>query len=350
MYRSDGDDSLAWQGEFFLTDPEPAEHLLLLETMQIDQPANWVTINGNRVGRLEPRARPDPTSTWVTQQIPVDRHRLRQGVNVIEIEVGYRNPVRQYGWWRHENLQVRNIRLIPSADEAVAAKFEWQALGAPGGWGEVIRLRPMVDDSGALRQLWVTINRDGGLWRADVGDGSTSLNFVNWSGELSDTLILDILAAGNGYLAATERGIFFRRSAGASWVMAPGFPEGYVHFVAAVDDIVYAGVEGQGLWQSALSGGQWESAGLEERTPLDMVTNDSGVCLRHDGRRGVCAFGSGLGPASGFSCCCVSRASWACGRRFLCASVLGCGRRPHRDESGPSLGMERRAWMVGIRS
>ena len=277
MYRSEGEDRLTWQGEFFLTEPEPVDHFLLLETMQVDQPANWVLINGKRVGRLTPRARPDPTSTWVTQRLPVRFSHLRLGTNIIEIEVGYRNPTRQYGWWRHENLQLRNIRLIPSSTETVDGEFQWQSLGAPGGWGEVIRLRPTVDDSGALHQLWTTTNRGGGLWLADVDDNSPNLEFVNWSGDMTDTLFLDILPTDYGYLAATERGLYFRRSVGDPWVRAPGSPEGYVHFVVNADDVVYAGIEGQGLWQWTPASARWERSGLEDLTPLDMVIANSGA-------------------------------------------------------------------------
>ncbi len=76
LYQSDGGVSLSWQGEFFLPDCEPVEHALLLETMQVDEPANAVLINDNHIGNLVPRARPDPTSTWVTQRFSVISNHL----------------------------------------------------------------------------------------------------------------------------------------------------------------------------------------------------------------------------------------------------------------------------------
>ena len=159
------------------------EYDLVMETMQVDQAANRVRINGADLATLLPRSRPDPTSTWVTQRFPVPPDLLRTGVNRIDIAVSQRNPAWQYEYWRWENVQVRNVRLLPRADRDASTLLDWQPLASPGSWGESIRLRSGLDND-----FWLTTNRRGGLWHSQTGaDGS-----VTSATDRDDLLYVDI--------------------------------------------------------------------------------------------------------------------------------------------------------------
>ncbi|MFN2200554.1 MAG: hypothetical protein ACK2UO_05080, partial [Caldilineaceae bacterium] len=264
MYRSDGDTSESWRGEFFVNDVIAAKYTLILETMQVGEPGNQVLINGVHIGDLATRAMPDPTSTWVTQRMPIPAELLRTGPNEVEVRVGFRNPSLQFGWWRHENLQLRNVRIASSVSQALPPALQWRAVAAPGSWAEVIRLRAERDDAGRVENIWLTTNRNGGLWSAASrnGDGGT-LQFHNEAANLRDKLIVDVLATESGLVAATDEGIFVRYRDNDSWSRAPNSPIGYVHFVIRAGETIYAGLEAKGVWQWDKSSIRWVQTGLD---------------------------------------------------------------------------------------
>jgi hypothetical protein len=124
LHRGGQNFSPSWQGDFFLTAAQARNNYdLLLQTMQVDQPTNSIQINGSDLANLRARARPNPTSTWVSQRFKVNAAQLRPGHNTIKITAGQRNPVHQYSFWRWENFQFRDIRLVlsPQLPEKPAA-------------------------------------------------------------------------------------------------------------------------------------------------------------------------------------------------------------------------------------
>lgn len=269
--------NVSWEGEFFLdAATATTDQSLLLETMQIDQSTNVLFVNDVRVGDLRTRTRPDPTSTWVTQRFSLPASLLRPGVNVLRLESGLRNPVRQYADWRWENLQFRNVRLTPagaaSLDVPHESALSWTSLPSPSGWAEINRLR--VDPADGA--LWVTGNRPGQLWqttRTARGFGPLRAQ----AGARADLVFVDVLPLEDGaVLAATSAGLVTRPSAAASWVDVPG-PHAYAYVVLAQDGALYAGFEERGLWTSSSPAGPWRYAGLAGRTVLDLAVDASGI-------------------------------------------------------------------------
>lgn len=256
-----------WQGEFFLT-PQQAQRTydLLLETMQVDQPTNRVFINGREIGRLQPRGRPDATSTWTTQRLWVPAEALRPGVNTLRVAVGLRHPARQYADWRWENLQFRHVRLDAPLSLSSPWLQRWEALPSPGGWSETHRLRLGPDGD-----LWLTANRAGQVW-LDAGQGLRAA-----AANRSDLVFVDVLATRRGVLAATDRGLVWRPAEGRAWQPTVAAPGAYAYVVAQVGDAFYTGFEGLGLWRADQPAGPWQPVALNRRTVYD-------IALAADGR------------------------------------------------------------------
>jgi photosystem II stability/assembly factor-like uncharacterized protein len=267
LYNGGDGFSPRWSGDFFLDAGTPdsgevTEYDLVLETMQVDQPTNRVSINGKEIATLLPRTRPDPTSTWATQRFAVPPHLLRDGVNHIEISVSLRNPAWQYAYWRWENVQIRNVRLLPRAQVDTSTMLEWQALAWPGSWGESIRLR-----SGADNDFWLMTNRRGGLWHGQGDDGFT----VAQATARHDLLYVDILAGVEGELAATDRGLRWRARGTERWQPAIGAPGRYAYVVQEAGGRFWAGFEAGGVWQARSPIGPWTAMGLDAQTVTDLV-------------------------------------------------------------------------------
>ncbi|NJN98825.1 MAG: hypothetical protein HC875_34400 [Anaerolineales bacterium] len=222
LHRGGQNFSPDWQGEFFLR-PEQARqpYDLLLETMQIDQPANRLSINGVEVARLRPRTRPDPTSTWVTQRFSVPDNLLRPGRNTLSLISGQRNPARQYGFWRWENFQFRNVRLVPPGPEL--SGLTWTSQASPSGWSDINRLRP-----GPANDFWLTGNGPGQLWRGEKAAGTATASLKNQSGSRPDLVFADVLPLAQGELAATGDGLFWRAD-GDDWQAVADGPDEYAY-------------------------------------------------------------------------------------------------------------------------
>ena len=272
LYGGGEDFSPLWTGEFFLSDAQVgSSYELLIETMQIDQPTNRVQINGVDVARLEARPRLDPTSTWVMQRLAVPGDLLRAGVNTLTVRSGQRNPTRQYDWWRWENLQIRNARLVPAQTLGEPLLTNWQPQPSPSGWAEFNRIREgLTNDDGSV-DLWLTGNRPGQLFRARQAANGTPGALVNEAGSLSNVVFVDMLATDSGQLAATDDGLFWRASSDAPWQRAAGSPDRYAYVVTEIDGQLYAGFEEFGLWKADAVGGPWRYSALAPRTVTDVV-------------------------------------------------------------------------------
>ncbi len=269
LHRGGQNFSPDWQGEFFLTTAEAEQSYdLLLEVMQIDQPTNQIWLNGTTLPHLQTRTRPDPTSTWVTQRLTVPAGVLQPGLNTFKLAVGQRNPARQYAFWRWENMQFRNVRLVPSEVGPTSFLLEWTALPTPSGWSETNRLRADLDGD-----LWLTGNRRGEIWRA----GADNTILIPQSANRPDRLFIDILPQLIGQLAATDQGLFWRTT--DRWQPVAGAPGSYAYVVIQAGGDFYAGFEGAGVWQAATPRGPWQAAGLAENTVLDLIFNPTSKTL-----------------------------------------------------------------------
>ena len=277
-----------WRGEFYLDDEQAAtSNVLVLETMQVDQPTNRVLINGEDVGRLRPRTRPDPASTWSTQRLDLLAGVLRPGVNDITIVAGPRNPARIYRWWRWENFQFRNVRL--EATTLPVAEGTWQPLPSPAGWSETIRLRRGADDGGGRPTIWLMGNRPGQIWRGVLEQETmAALTLTPATGNRPDLVFNDVADDGRTQVAATDGGLFWR--SGGGWRPARGAPAVYAHVVRHDAGTWYAGFADLGLWAASAPAGPWQPLDLEGRSVLDAVVargalaaaTDSGVFVRSE--------------------------------------------------------------------
>ncbi len=269
LHRGGNRFSPDWKGEFFLSGQQARQSYdLLLETMQVDQPTNRVEINGQEIGRLHTRTRPDETSTWVTQRMRVPAGALQPGVNTLSVVAGLRHPARQYADWRWENMQVRHVRLVEPLALPQPLLADWEALPFPGGWAETNRLR--LGPSGAL---WLTANRPGQVWR-DAGNGLQAQ-----AANRPDLVFVDVLPTPEGVLAATDRGLLWRPAEAAAWQPVRGAPAAYAYIVTQVGDVFYAGFEGRGLWRAEQVSGPWQPAGLNRRTVHDIAVTPAGDLL-----------------------------------------------------------------------
>lgn len=291
--------TLAWEGEFFVATAQASlPHILVLETMQIDQPTNTVWINGVQIGHLQPRTRPDPTSTWVTQRLELPADVLTGGRNTIRIESGRRNPTRAFRWWRWENFQIRNVHLRVADDRLEAAgaaateaeALRWRMLTSPPGWAETVRLRSGAETADGLQTLWLTANRAGQLWHGKLSV-TGELLFQPVNAGLQHLVITDIADGGDRQLAATPVGLYWRQGKGA-WKPVNSAPPAYAHVVLRHADGWYAGLEGAGLWRADSPDGSWRGVALLGRTVLDLAghedrliaATDDGVYVREAGR------------------------------------------------------------------
>ena len=263
LHRGGQNFSPDWLGEFFLTSAQAQQDYdLLLEVMQIDQPTNRVFINDVELAFLQTRTRPDPTSTWVSQRLEVPSGLLQPGVNTFELAVGQRNPARQYNFWRWENMQLRNVRLVPGQIRPRPIIEGWTALPAPSGWSETNRLRPGLDGD-----FWLTGNRRGEIWRGT----NANIPLENQAGDRADLLFSDILPLARGELAATDQGLFWRAGAGSNWQSIPTAPTSYAYVVVQIEDRLYAGFEAQGVWYAPGPEGPWRASSPDLGTVLDLA-------------------------------------------------------------------------------
>ncbi|MCB9106737.1 MAG: hypothetical protein H6633_21205 [Anaerolineales bacterium] len=296
LYRGGRNFSPDWQGDFFLTaDQSVQPYDLLLETMQIDQAANRLIINGTEIGYLQARPRPDPTSTWVTQRFTLPPDLLKPGVNTISIAVGPRNPARQYLGGRWENMEFRHIRLVLPTPAPPSILSDWQPQPSPSGWSETNRLR-----RGPGSELWLLGLRPGEVWQVipavepapdtkpasegqafkpleDATPGNSrslasppELTLENRAGDRPDLVFNDLLSLPSGQLAATQRGLFWR--SGDTWQPVNGAPGDYAYIVVKANQYLYAGFENEGLWSAPTPIGPWQRAELDVAPITDLVT------------------------------------------------------------------------------
>ena len=281
LYRGGGPASLAWQGEFFVSDAQAGRPFeLLLETMVVGQASDRLWLNGLELAALVPRPGPDPVSAWVTQRFSLPPGRLQAGPNRLALTVGPRNPARQYSSGRWENMQFRHVRLVPPAAPAPSLDLAWQPQPAPRGWSETNRLRP-----GLAGDLWLTGARPGEVWQARPGGTETGPVLLSQAANRPDLLFNDLLPLPEGELAATGRGLFWRpdtrpvqpdmpQQAGDTvrlWRPVAGTPEAFAYVIARAHGSFYAGFEGEGLWQAAAPAGPWQPAGLDTASVVDLL-------------------------------------------------------------------------------
>jgi photosystem II stability/assembly factor-like uncharacterized protein len=263
LHRGGEDFSPDWQGDFFLTAEQSRQRYdLLLEVMQVDQPANRIALNGVELGYLDTRTRPDQTSTWVTQRFELPDGLVWPGLNTLEVAVGPRNPTHQYAFWRWENMQFRNVRLVPARNLIQPLIEAWLPEPSPSGWSEAIRLRPGPED-----EFWLTGNRCGQLWRGDVA----TPGLQNEAANRPDLLFTDVLFKDQSAVATTDQGLYWRLGPEVGWRAVVETPASYAYVVIEAGDRFYAGFGEQGVWSAAEPVGPWQPAGLAGRTVLDLA-------------------------------------------------------------------------------
>jgi hypothetical protein len=266
LYRGGEHFSPEWQGEFFVDASQSLlTQTLVLETLQVDQPTNTVWVNDHPIGTLHPRSRPDPTSTWVTQQMTLPAGVLQSGLNHLRIVSGSRNPARSWRWWRFENFQFRHARLAPPLPPATGSR--WRPLPAsPPGWSEAVRLRPAADGTG----VWLTTNRRGQLWYGRF-DEAGQLTLTAQEAGRTDLLFLDVADDGIRQVAATDAGLFWRQ--GNSWLPTAGTPARPASLAWHRETLWYAAFAADGLWQAPHPAGPWSPTGLQGRTVFDLAAD-----------------------------------------------------------------------------
>jgi hypothetical protein len=104
----------SWRGVFYLGNPSHYPWRLCLETMQVEEGGNFVSINGRP---LLPPAIPVVgkapfASVWTQVCLDVPAGTLRPGRNTIEVALSPRLPTQQDV--RYESMQFRNVRLTRS--------------------------------------------------------------------------------------------------------------------------------------------------------------------------------------------------------------------------------------------
>lgn len=133
--------------------------------------------------------------------------------------------------------------------------------------------------------VWLTENRNGQLWRgAATSTGTLSLSPV--TPVHAERLVVDVAVDDEFTLAATNRGLFWRRGE-ADWAPAAA-PSVYAHVVMKTDAGWCAGLEGRGLWCADEPTGRWRLLGLAGRSVFDLAISeerwfaatDAGVYLR----------------------------------------------------------------------
>jgi hypothetical protein len=102
-----------WVGQFYVLEPGGAPWRMQMEIMQVEEPGNWVWLNGHPLDppAIPLRGRPDFASVWSEAVVLVPAGILQSGVNTLEIRSSPRPPVYQDGHARFESLQIRHVRL-----------------------------------------------------------------------------------------------------------------------------------------------------------------------------------------------------------------------------------------------
>jgi len=100
----------AWEGTFYLDRPPDGSLLLRLETMQVEERANFVYVNGHRLPDALPVTGRTPfASVWTSASLPVPAQLLQPGANRLRVELSPRPRTQQD--IRYESIQLRNVRL-----------------------------------------------------------------------------------------------------------------------------------------------------------------------------------------------------------------------------------------------
>lgn len=103
--------SRTWEATFYLDDPGSGVWHLVLETMQVEERANFVYINDHRLDAALPVVGRTPfTSVWTASTLEVPAEYLRSGANVLRLELSPRPRTQQD--ISYEGLQVRHVRLV----------------------------------------------------------------------------------------------------------------------------------------------------------------------------------------------------------------------------------------------
>jgi hypothetical protein len=104
-----------WLGRFYIDGWGTTPGRLILEVMQVEEYGNLVLINGQPLDppTIPLRAKPDFASVWTAAELVVPVGVLREGPNVIEVQLSPRLPVYHGSVARFESLQFRGIRLMP---------------------------------------------------------------------------------------------------------------------------------------------------------------------------------------------------------------------------------------------
>lgn len=294
-------DTLQWRTRFFLSERDLADIVeadrdrtapfqLILETMQVDQPLNRITLNGEVLAFLSPRARPDPTSSWVTQRFTLPSTLLRVSANELVVTAGERNPAWQYADWRWENFQFRHVRL-QQLDQRKAPFFaQWQVTASPSGWTEAVRLRAASDNT-----LWLAGNHQGELWQvqrvATVDQREDEPTKSEWmavdqSGNLRQQRVHDILSLGEQTILATSQGLYQRMGTKEPWLPIRAAPQKAAYAFQVENGEIYAAFADVGIWYTSGTQEQWQPAGLNHTTVRDLIiignklyaATDKGIC------------------------------------------------------------------------
>jgi len=109
-----------WLGRFYAGDRGTTPWRLSLEVMQVEEHGNLILINGQSLDppAIPLRGKPDFASVWTVAELLVPAGVLREGPNVIEVQLSPRLPVYHGSTARFESLQFRAIRLTPHGSAA----------------------------------------------------------------------------------------------------------------------------------------------------------------------------------------------------------------------------------------
>jgi len=103
-----------WRGEFFVRTPGSTDWTLTLDGFQLNEWGNTITVNGQP---LDPRFLPgrvnDWAGYWTRLHFRVPAGVLRPGLNWLTIRTSMNAPVHQAHGISWEDLQIRNIFLMP---------------------------------------------------------------------------------------------------------------------------------------------------------------------------------------------------------------------------------------------
>ncbi|NPV06860.1 MAG: hypothetical protein HPY83_02715 [Anaerolineae bacterium] len=100
----------SWEATFYLDAPGSNRWDLVMETMQLEERANFVYLNGERLAAIPVTGKTPFASVWTTVHLEVPPGMLRSGANRLRVELSPRLRTQQDV--RYESVQLRNVRLI----------------------------------------------------------------------------------------------------------------------------------------------------------------------------------------------------------------------------------------------